>query len=398
MLHLDARIFQPTLMHSGGPLPVPPQGGGHWGPPPVQQQPPQVAPGHSANQQSAYGVDLNRELRPRNSHNPQPLQSSKPPVLQAWPGNPESGGYMLTGDRIFSEPVAGQMTANTVAMAADMFDLPAHVTDQQPSSSDSLLPPQAPTTGYDPGDPTQAPMPSHFPASTAAGPHIPPQGTPPVNSQDISSHTRSISPNDTAFTASTSAHLGPVSPADSHPWWPSRSGRPDHSTASGALPLLQQQQQQQLYSSMRQDLQAPGQVALSPGQVPLGPEQSAGAGAYGFGSGLEAIVLSGYPTHEAGREFGHSQSERVRRKPPSRTPSFGNCRGNAMMAYAWLYIHEPDVRTPSCCICFAAQLPRCQEQYSKIYVLACIAKALSQCFARVPQLLPSQQLACKACE
>ena len=407
-------------MHTGGPLPAPPQGAGHWGPPPVQQQqPPQVAAGHSAKQQSAYGVDSNSDFRPR--QNPQPLQSSNPPVLQAWPGSSESGGYMLTGDRIFAEPEAGQISGNSVAMAPDIFDLPAHVTAQPPSSSDNLLPPQAQTVGYDPADPTQAPMPSPFPASNAAGPNIPPQGAPPVNSQDISSHTRSISPNDTSFTASTSAHLGTVSPTDSHLWWPRGSGHTQHSTGSGAVQLLllqqqqqhqqqqHQQQQQQLYSSMTQDLQPPGQVSLNPGQlpfapgpVPLGPEQSAGAGTYGFGSGLDAIVLSGYPTHhDGGREFGHSQSERVRRKPPSRTPSFGNCRGKAMMAYAWLHIHEPDVGTPSCCICFAAQLPQCQEQYSNLYVLR---RVRMQCTGSVTMLckghtaLPSQQLACKACE
>ena len=384
------------MMQGGDMQPAPPQGGGHWGLPTVQQ-PIQVQAGHSGEQQSTFGMIPNMDFRGCNTQPPQPLHSCNAPVLQSWPNITECSGRLLTGDRPFPEAgQEGQYAANSAAIAEADFDLPSHVTDALPSSDGNLLGAQAQPIGYAPSYSAQAAMPSTAAGLDAAGPNMPPQGFSSLDSQENSSHAGS----------STSAHLGLVSPADSHLSWPSRSGHAQQITDSGAL-LLQQQMhnhhqqlsqqqqlhqqrqlsQQQLNSSVRQDLQAPGQGPFGPLALEcLG--QSAGVGTYGFGpaQGLEAIVLSGYPTHAGAREFGHSQSERVRRQPPSRTPSFGNRRGNATMAHPWVHIHLPALGTWHHCICFAAQLPQCPEQCSYLHMPVkgrhCSPKALSQCGAR----------------
>ena len=68
-----------------------------------------------------------------------------------------------------------------------------------------------------------------------------------------------------------------------------------------------------------------------------------------FGPGLEDIVLSGYPTQAGVREFGHSQSEKVRREPPNRTLSFGNRRGNPMTAHPSLHTCVLEAVNPYVC-------------------------------------------------
>ena len=404
MLQIDARIFQPTAMMQGGDLqPALPRGVSHWGPPPMQQQP-QVQAGQSVEQQCNYGMIPNMDLRGCSTQPPQPLHGCNPPVLQSWSNIMEGGGGLLTGDRPY--PEAGQEGQyDSAAIAEADFHLPSHVTDALPGCSGSVLGPQAQPSGPELGYVAPGIMPSTSPGFNAAGPNMPAEGFISLDSQENSSHAGS----------STSAHLGLVSPADSHLSWHSRSGQAQQITDSGAL-LLQQQmhnhhqqqqqqfsqqhqqhpqqqqqqqqqqvpQQQQLYSNVRQDLQAPG-----PGALGLG--QSAGAGTFDFGPapGLEGIVFSGYPTHASAREFGHCQSERVRRQPPSRTPSFGNDRGNGMTVHPWVHIYMYDLgRTSDHCVCFAAQPPECQEQCSKVYMAMhvksrrCSAKALSQCDAR----------------
>lgn len=252
---------------------------------------------------------------------------------------------MLPGDTLLPEPVqAGQFAAGPAATAeADPFALPSHVTEDRPSANSNLLGPQGQPTGFGPFFSAQVNIPTQFPGVVAAGPNMPPQGVPVLHSQDISSHAGSISPDEMRYTASASAHLGPVSPADSHLSYQSRSGHAQQSTDS-SLALLQQQQQlqhlqqlqlqqqQQPFASMRQDLQPAGQVPVGLGQTPGGPE-------------LESVVLSGFPVHRGVREFAHTQSDRVRRKPPSRNPSFNDFRGTASTATPCLCIHNPDFGT-----------------------------------------------------
>ena len=180
MLLLDARIFQPTLMHSGGPLPALPQEGGHWGLPLLPQLP-QLAAGPSADQQGAYRMEPDMGHR-----DAQPPQLLNPPVLEAWPDNPEGAGYMLPGSSdIIPEPEAGQVSANSAAMAADLFNLPPHVTDLPRGD---LLAPQAQTVEYEPRNSMQTTVSSHFPALNAASPSVPPRAFPGEQSRHVQAH------------------------------------------------------------------------------------------------------------------------------------------------------------------------------------------------------------------
>ena len=325
MLSLDERIFQPSMMHGGAPQLAQPQGGAHWGLPPTQQQPLQVPAGHLGAQQSPV-VGTSNQAFP---------QDQPPQVLQAWPDNPAGSGNMLPGDVLLpGAGQAGQFAAGPSAMAeADPFALPSHVIQEPPSASGNMLGPQGQPTGFDPFFSAQAIIPTLFPGLADAGSNMPPQGVPVLHSQDISSHAGSISPDDMRYTASASAYLGTVSPADSHLSYQSRSGHAQQSTDTGAGLLQQQQylqqqqfqQQQQPFAGMRQDFQPAGQVPIGLGQTPGAPE-------------LEAVVFSGVPVQSGVRGFVHTQSDRVRRKPPSRNASFTD-RGTATTASLCLCIH-----------------------------------------------------------